>query len=184
MYCTVRYLLLLLPTKPCPSRSPQSPVPASQTSPRQRYRTTSLPWLLEAWLLCSLRLCARATLLNLSRHAKRLHRAALPPPGPWLAIVSNDKREDLRLQLAVRFNCLFLPPTACVSTNNHLLRRAPTPIQTVPLPISLATNIEGSLSLLIWTNAPSHQSRLQISETHCGPPACPRAKAKKKERNG
>jgi hypothetical protein len=115
---------------------------------------------------------------------QRLHRAALPPPGPWLAIVSNDKREDLRLQLAVRFNCLFLLPTACVSTNNHLLRRAPTPIQTVPLPISLATNIEGSLSLLIWTNAPSHQSRLQISETHCGPPACPRAKAKKKERNG
>jgi hypothetical protein len=111
---------------------------------------------------------------------QRLHRAA--PPSVFLRLPHRGSpsfptaSENTCACTSPCFNSLFLPPTACVSTNNCVPRRAPTPKHTVPLPISLATNIEGSLSLSHLDQCTSHQSRLQISETHCGPPACPRAK--------
>jgi hypothetical protein len=178
--------------KPCHAMSSQShsvpaPAPASQASPRRRYlhlrmMTTYLPW-----LLCSLRLCAPGECRKPVKACQRLHRAALPPSdrGSQSFPTTSERAPVLCLRLHCTspwFNCLFLLPTACVSTNNHLPRRAPIPIQTVPLPISLARNIEGSLSLSHSDQCTSHQSRLQISETHCGPPESPRAK--KKERNG
>jgi hypothetical protein len=73
-------LYLLLPAKPCPGPSipdePEASVPQS-TGRWDGYLTSCL---LEAWLLCSLRLCARATLLNLSRHANDC--TALPSRRP------------------------------------------------------------------------------------------------------
>ena len=185
---------LLLPAKPCHAipvplgPSPSASIPgepeAAVLTPESTVQDDDyhLPW-----LLCSLRLCAPGECRKPVKACQRLHRAALPPSdrGSQSFPTTSERPPVLCLRLHCTspwFNCLFLLPTACVSTNNHLPRRVPIPIQTVPLPISLARNIEGSLSLSHSDQCTSHQSRLQISETHCGPPESPRAK--KKERNG
>jgi hypothetical protein len=113
---------------------PAIPVPASQASPRQRYyyslrdddhlTVPTYSLFLEAWLLCSLRLCARATVENLSRHAKDC--TALPSRDRGSQSFPTTTSESAPTCRRGLIACSSYPPTACVSRNNRVPRRATT----------------------------------------------------------
>lgn len=92
------------------SAAPRQTMPRSQHPRRARgigttvYRTMGwLPHILPPGSVASLFSAAMrpGDSVESVKACQRLHRAALPPPGPWLAVVSNNKREHLRLHVAV-----------------------------------------------------------------------------------
>jgi hypothetical protein len=143
--------LLLLPAKPHHA----TPVPASQASPRQRYHSrrdddylTSLYLPTPSWKRGFFVLCGyapRATVENLSRHAKDCTALPSRDRGSQSFPAASERAPACRRGLIA---CSSYPRLACLEI---IVFRAvlPLPYLTVPLPISLARNIEGSLSLLI-----------------------------------
>jgi hypothetical protein len=147
--------LLLLPAKPCHAIPVPIPVRASQASPRQWYHSrrdddylTSLYLPTPSWKRGFFVLCGyapRATVENLSRHAKDCTALPSRDRGSQSFPAASERAPACRRGLIA---CSSYPRLACLEI---IVFRAvlPLPYLTVPLPISLARNIEGSLSLLI-----------------------------------